>query len=476
MDLESLRQQRKQFNEQRRSPSVIGPATIGKRRSNGDYDVIFADGSQLEGKGVKVFDARHQEGDSVVAIPRQDGRIALEGPKAVPEPPTVFEDKCGNYLAGQLFTCPQPKKETIDVWALGLNDTGSSKMLYLLNLKTGGQWFLGSWPKNINQCPIDSPNDPPPPPTPPPQDPEIGLYRHHWQTSSAWNITGVDCNGGIPDPPYGRLVYNSNSISVLRTTLDITTGITWYSQFWTGEWLDANDNLIAQAGGVWYTAMTESPTPPALPNGNPCWSIVSGANASGGWQLQTLTLNQQAIYVSGSTCPTIPGPPGSPGPPRDPSKPPIPNTAIYTLSTDNRRRPIVRLQHTPKCKIGGYEFDGYFRLEGVQIKTYNGNSKMKDWRFDLPTFPCKTQLKGDKWINFDSTGRVWAWQAEPDKRPSTLTRNIPVEAFMTKSTIAADCTIPTGGEQPRVKYNAVYRGQVPNSLQIVSIAACRRFR
>lgn len=487
MDLEQLRQQRKERNEQRRSAPVIGPAAIGKKQNNGLFDVLFNDGSLFSSRGLKVFDAQHSEGDTVTAIPKQDGTIALEGPKAIPPEPDVFEDKCGNYLGGQVFTCPEKKKETLDVWGLGLLDAGSSRQIYLINLKTGVNYTLTSWPKQILQCPIDNPNDPPPPPTPPPEDPDNGGgFTHHWQTSNGWAV-GADCGGGIPEPPYGSLVYSLNSVSVLRTTIDLVTGLVWESRFWSAEWLDSQGNFIQNVSGIYYQTSTGNPTPPALPQGNPCWSIVSGPNAGNAtWQLQTLSLNPSAIYVSASCPPTGPSPPSPPSLPRDPSKPPIDNSASYTLSLDAQRRPIVRVKHTPQCKLGGYEFDGYFRLEstsnGLQIKTYKGNSKMKDWRFDLPEFPCKSQLKANQWISFE-VGRVWAWQAEPDvvvngvayNRPSNLVLNgPPVEAFITKSTIAQDCTVPTGGEQPRIKYNAVYKGQGPSSLEIVSIAAYKR--
>jgi hypothetical protein len=479
MDLDQLRQQRKRQNEQRRSAPTIGPASIGKKQNNGLFDVEFVDGSLFSGRGLKVFDAQHSEGDTVTAIPKQDGTIALEGPKAVPPDPDVFEDKCGNYLGGQIFTCPPKKKETLDVWGLGLLDAGSLRQLCLINLKTGVNYTLTSWPTKIQPCPIASPNDPPPPPTPPPEDPdEGGAFAHKWQSSSGWAVT-PDCNGGIPDPPYGRIVYTLNSVSVLRTTIDLVTGLVWESRFWNADWFDDNDNFIQTVGGVYYSTTTGTPTPPAVPQGNPCWSIVSGPNAGNAtWQLQTHSYNP-ATYVSASCPPTGPGSPRPPSLPRDPSKPPIDNSASYTLSLDAQRRPIVRVKHTPQCKLGGYEFDGYFRLEsttnGLQIKTYKGNSKMKDWRFDLPDFACKSALKSNPWISFE-IGRVWAWQAEADKRPVNLLLNgPPVEAFITKSTIAQDCTVPTGGEQTRIKYNAVYKGsQGPSELEVVSIAAYKR--
>ena len=483
MDLEQLRQQRKQQNEQRRSDPVVGPAAIGVRQPNGLYDVAFVDGSNFVGRGLKVFDERHLLGDTVTAIPKQDGTIALEGKKAVPPEPNVFEDKCGNYLGGQVFTCPETKKETLDVWGLGLYDGSSSQFLHLINLKTGANYSLTSWPKKIQPCPIDDPNDdpndPPPPPTPPPEDPDDGgQFIHHWQSSSGWSV-GANCRGGIPEPPYGRLRYSFNDISILRTSIDLTTGLLWNSRFWTANWFDDQDNFIRRAGGVYFSTSTSSRTPPAVPQDNPCLSIVSGANVGNNqiWRRTTLSFNP-ATYVS-TACPPIgPSPPNPPSLPRDPDKPPIDNSVFYTLSIDPQRRPIVRVKHTPQCKLGGYEYDAYFRLEstenGLRIKTYKGNSKMKDWRFDLADFPCKAQLKSNPWISFE-IGRVWAWQAEPDKRPATLLSNgPPVESFIAKSTIAQDCTVPTGGEQPRIKYNAVYKGQGPSSLEIVSIAAYKR--
>jgi hypothetical protein len=477
MDLDQLRQQRKQQNEQRRSAPTIGPASIGKKQNNGLFDVEFVDGSLFSGRGLKVFDAQHSEGDTVTAIPKQDGTIALEGPKAVPPDPDVFEDKCGNYLGGQIFTCPPKKKETLDVWGLGIVDSGPSKTLYLINLKTGANYDLTNWPKKIQPCPIDNPNDPPPPPTPPPQDPDTPNFTHIWKRVVGSNpfAPSSGCGAGVPEPPIGRIVDQVNSS---RTSfLESSTGFVWDVIFWSGSWVDSNNQFIATVGGSILRVTTTSPSPPSL---SPASVGYISNSSTLGYVPGTLGVTTiGAPYTSGG-CTEPPSPdPINPSPPRDPSKPPIDNSASYTLSLDAQRRPIVRVKHTPQCKLGGYEFDGYFRLEsttnGLQIKTYKGNSKMKDWRFDLADFACKSQLKSNPWISFE-IGRVWAWQAEADTRPVNLLRNgPPVEAFITKSTIAQDCTVPTGGEQPRIKYNAVYKEQQgPSELEIVSIAAYKR--
>ena len=110
MDPRIRRELRRRENKSRRSSAVIGPATIGPQSDLGTYDVTYADGSVFQGKGIKVFNTAHDEGDTVVAIPRQDGYIALEGPKARPEVSNILNDPCGNYLAGQIFSCPQPEE------------------------------------------------------------------------------------------------------------------------------------------------------------------------------------------------------------------------------------------------------------------------------------------------------------------------------------------------------------------------------
>ena len=81
MDPQINRQKRTRALEARQETPVNGHAAIGPRDATGRYDVIFADGGVVTGKGVKCFNAAHEDGDIVIAIPKRDETIALEGPK-----------------------------------------------------------------------------------------------------------------------------------------------------------------------------------------------------------------------------------------------------------------------------------------------------------------------------------------------------------------------------------------------------------
>ena len=80
MNPDIIRKRRTKELETRQAIPVNGPVTIGPRDSTGRYDVIYADSGVGSGRGVKCFNAAHEEGDIVIAIPKQDGTIALEGP------------------------------------------------------------------------------------------------------------------------------------------------------------------------------------------------------------------------------------------------------------------------------------------------------------------------------------------------------------------------------------------------------------
>ena len=492
MDPNVRRQQRKKELEQRHQTATNGPAAIGQRTATGRYDVLYPDGGVFPGLGVKVFNSAHEEGDTVVAIPRQDGSIALEGPKASIPPPNIFKDPCGDYLGGQVFSCPVEPADLMILWALGRRDVGGENgffTLHLINLKTGTTYAVGEWSKKIQGCPIEQPNAPPPPATPPPSDPDgNGLYRH------VWHQPAFDANANLlfsesPHcssnyrPPFGsaRLARDQFGTPILYTTYQFYdqfgNRFTWFSS--TNDWLTNTGDFIARFEGFTMVCLTDNPVPPALP---PLAKVST--ESSGGISTSAM------VYVSTPSCPTVPGENPPYVPPRDPSKPPINNVSAHTLSLDPQRRPIVHFRHSPNCRRTGFDVDKYFRLEPKQdgslgLKAYPGNSKMKDWRFDLPEFPCKTSLKSNQWISFE-IGRSWAWQAEASVtedgkmtvRPATMTLNAPyVEIKVTKSKLPdTGCVLPSGGSQPRKTIRAIYRGQSPDNttpavLTIVALAA-----
>lgn len=494
MDLELNRQKRRAENDRRRKAPIVGPAAIGKRDlSSGRYDVEYPDGSQYNGLGVKVFTAQHQEGDTVLAIPRQDGKIALDGPKPRIPQPNILDDPCGNYLEGQLFYCPQAEEEIIEGWALGLEETGTLKRLYLIDLKTGKAYSVGNWPKKINACPIDNPSDPPPPPSPPPLEPEGG-YQHVWRSPSTVFQDLGGCDRGF-NPATGRVVPINQY--VLVSILEQSSGRTWLYKVIDGNYFDANNNFVSFVAAWEVWVITESPTPPPFPTG-PGRVLVGGAPQDPvlypeGYVPMVGLPDTNLQYKTLVSCPLKP--PTNPyiPPPRDPSRPPIDNTAKYHLSLDSQKRPIVRLSHTPKCKGEGYEVDNYFRLEynaqqERQLKSYPGNTKMKDWRFDLPSFRCRDSLKDNTYVNFD-TSRTYCWNAEATipgsngapnyERPETITKNAqPVNIKITKAKLPeSSCDLPTGPELKRKTIKAVYRGDVgPSTLKIVGVSGSQKIR
>jgi hypothetical protein len=172
-DAELLRQQRRAENASRSRP-ITQVATIGQRSNNGRYDVVMPDGGIMAGRASKIYNANHNAGDTVIALPRRDGVILLEGPKATVEPdPKVnpldlaaLVDRCDGYINGQIFNCAEAKRKiygklkilyTYDgaLWIGGdrstpkLLDTGlaidSGSRLSFNNLGDGDQYILSGY-------------------------------------------------------------------------------------------------------------------------------------------------------------------------------------------------------------------------------------------------------------------------------------------------------------------------------------------
>ena len=183
-DAELLRQQRRAENASR-SRSMTQVATIGQRSNNGRYDVVMPDGGVMSGRANKIYNANHNAGDTVIALPRRDGVILLEGPKATvaPDPKVnpldlaALVDRCDGYINGQIFNCGAEQRVITIAWAIGRQTFGAfgqSQSIALINLITGQVYPLGSpIPTNIPPCGT-VPNDYPPLPVPPPAPPPPG--------------------------------------------------------------------------------------------------------------------------------------------------------------------------------------------------------------------------------------------------------------------------------------------------------------
>ena len=135
-----LRQQRRAENVIRSRP-ITQVATIGQRSNNGRYDVVMPDGGIMAGRADKIYNAKHDAGDTVITIPRRDGVILIDGPKATVEPdPKVnpldqaaLVDRCDGYLNGQVFNCAEAKRKIF----------GKLKILYTYD---GALWIGGDRP------------------------------------------------------------------------------------------------------------------------------------------------------------------------------------------------------------------------------------------------------------------------------------------------------------------------------------------
>jgi hypothetical protein len=96
------------------------------------------DGGIMAGRANKIYNANHNAGDTVIALPRRDGVILLEGPKATVEPdPKVnpldlaaLADRCDRYLNGKIFNCGEAQRKKY----------GKLKILYTYD---GALWIGG---------------------------------------------------------------------------------------------------------------------------------------------------------------------------------------------------------------------------------------------------------------------------------------------------------------------------------------------
>ena len=407
-----------------------------------------------------------------------------------------FKDMCGDYLGGQVFTCPPELDNAMDLWALGLRDEGGENgyfEMFLMDLLTGGSWKLTQWPKKIKGCPVDPPGTPPNPPSPPPADPDVGYYQHVWHSENLPFEEVPHCNREL-QAPSGRLEFAKDFYGFTYTYVTViftsdSTGLIWRQTFRTLDWFD-DDGVYQSFVSSWiiWVSSAES-TPPPLPTGSG-WSYTTGRGRFSGrdihYNFPTIQTDRLK-YITAATCTPKPDrSPVVPAPPRDPNVPPQANFAEFSLSLDPQRRPIVRFKHTPQCGKNPegqtlYEFDAYLRLERDRIETYKGSSSMRDWRFDLPNFRCKDELKRNQYISFES-GRAWVWAAEVTIASSSIALNAaPVQIKIVKAKLAeSDCTFLTDEAQPRKTLRIIWRDSSgPSSLtklQLVAFAAISKPR
>lgn len=424
MDKERL----KQFNDQAKAIEERGKTKVmrvGDRDTEyGFQELIEPDGSRRR-DGVKTYNANIPSGTPVLATDRSDGLTALSSLKATPS----------SKLVPKIFGYPEPKKQTIDLWGLGLQDVGGengNRKLFLLNLKNGPSYPIAEWPKKIPACPPDWPD---------PDDYPDGAYPN-WEVTYSYTLTITNRNG--------TNVFNDSGLS--------------------------DGGNFAPVGS--FFGIDRTPLPGGY-QGN-TWTLKHGNSTLGAWNDNPNGSVTTSVILSNIAIADMTGgPPGNPEPP-DPNNPPPPrnNEAAYTLSLSNQGVPIVRLRHTPQCEGYEYDFDKYYKLEPIggslQIKDYPGNSILGNWRNDPPNFRCQGNLSTNPFIEF-SRDRSFYWYAEPAigsyTRPQSMTLNAaPIEIRATKVFTPAFGACLLTGNNPQTIYSTYTGSGRPPNLDLVSIA------
>ena len=434
------KQRLKQFNDQAKAIESRGQTKVtrvGDRDNEyGFQELIEPDGSRRRA-GVKTYNAEIPSGTPVLATDRSDGLTAVSSLKATPS----------SKLVPKIFGYPEPKKQTIDLWGLGLQDIGGetgNRKLFLLNLKNGPSYPIAEWPKKIPACPPDWPD---------PDDYPDGAYPN-WEVSYSYTLT-VEYYGYQSANTNGIKVFNIHGLGEYSNYAPVGSffGLVYsVSDYGFAVWKLKHSIYLVDSGGDNDPSYSSTNSP--FGTRNPVISNVAIADMRG-------------------------GPPGNPEPP-DPNNPPPPrnNEAAYTLSLTNQGVPIVRLRHTPQCEGYEYDFDKYFKLEPIggnlQIKDYPGNSILGNWRNDPPNFRCQGNLSTNPFIEF-SRDRSFYWYAEPAigsyTRPQSMTLNAaPIEIRVTKVFTPAFGACLLTGNNPQTIYS-IYTGNArPPNLDLISIA------
>lgn len=403
----------------------------------GFQNVIAPDGS-ISRDGIKTYNAEIPIGTPVLATERSDGLTALSSLKASPS----------NPLVPKIFGYPKPKKESLDLWGLGLQDIGGengSRKLFLLNLKAGSSYPIAEWPRKIPPCPPAYP-DPKDYPNWPNDYPDWRVSYSYTITSSYYGYDDPTANGTRSFDISG--VGENGNYSLAGSFFGIVSGINEYGYYF---WKLMHGSSVLESGGENDPRFSGTNTP--FGNINPVLSNVSIADMTG-------------------------GPPGNPDPSNPPPTEPRNNEAAYTLSLTTQGVPIARLRHTPQCKGTEYDFDKYFKLEliggNLQIKDYPGDSVLGNWRTDPPNFRCKGDLSGNAFVEF-SADRSFYWYAEasigPYNRPEALILNAaPIEIKVSKIFTPDSGTCLITGINPRTVYSSYGGTGRPPTLTLVAIA------
>lgn len=437
--------------------------TIGEFLPNGKFEVNLPDGGK--GQGVKIYNSRHDEGDTVLLSDRGDGTYILDGPKAPPPRKELnidsLDNRCKGYLRGQIFHCDEETKETVIAWAI-------DKTYVLRNLITGERYALESPPATVPPCAPPPPNYPTPPDSAP-VDPGAPWYTHVWNTQSwAPPIPGSRCTDAVPIHP-NDLGNSNESILQLRSELN---GTEWQSRSGAGAQNGPNP-------GFWnsnsLSTTTQSATPP--PIDQIPYLVLSNAVVGGAVQFNSrIDLSILPwVYVSGS-CPSV----NYPGvaPPidsRDPNGTPIPNTVEVTLSIGEDLGPIAYIRHTPNCVSPGvWNSEKSYTLKtnvnGVpQLQTTSGKLTT-DWRYKNPAIPCRNTFRSELFTNLDFSG-ARLWSIETPDRPATITPGTPIQLKVTKKALDNACTATALGTKD---ITAQVTGNLPVTIVAIAVKIIKR--
>jgi hypothetical protein len=482
-DLELRAEQRRQsrFRENAAQQSRgISIGAIGNRNANGRHDIYPIAGGKEPGRGLKTFDAKTTAGDLVATTPRSDGLIVLHGPKASSAElgenvlaGNALDDKCGNYLEGQIFSCAQADRETFIAWAIGYWETTTTLYPYLINLTTGESWLLSSAPKTIQPCAAPPAGFPPPQPPAPPLSIDQPWYQHIWHNTPMWpGPPGPLCGSIFPPVPPNYVLFQGGFVNTLRTT----DGRIWdyRNEIYSIPNPNAgpNDPINISVGTSSLITYSQSPTPPAIPTA--AFAVISTGLVSSGWSGSYLAVNGTAQsgpapwrYVSGGCQPVANYDPPTPLDSRSPTGLPIPNTIEMTVSIGPDLIPIAFLRHTPNCVSPGvWQYEKSTRIVNDAPVIISGRLT-SDWRHTTPTFPCQPTFAPEAFTNV-STTRDRLWSIEPPDRPGPIAANGGTASIKVteKQINPANCASST---TLRSKEFAARNGQY-NDLTIASIA------
>jgi hypothetical protein len=443
--------------------------TIGKFLPNGKFEVNLPDGGK--GQGVKIYNSRHDEGDTVLLSDRGDGTYILDGPKAPPPRKELnidsLDNRCKGYLKGQIFHCDEERKETIIVWAI---EKAASGFYVLRNLITGENYALENPPATVLPCAPPVPGTPQTPP-PDPVDPASDkLYLHVWQRWS-WGVpTGMVC-GPFPTPHPDSSGITSSSTINLQSTIDNTL---WTQRYIAGGYTNQGGDWEANS----LSTYTSSPTPPPISAGLVDYAVTS--NALGytfvNYFLQVGGPGTPWTYMAAGCPPTADSPPTSPPiDSRDPNGAPIPNVVEVTLSIGENLGPIAHIRHTPNCVSPGvWNSEKSYTLKtnvnGVpQLQTTNGKLTT-DWRYKNPAIPCRNTFRSELFTNLDFTG-VKLWSIETLDRPASITPGTPTQLKVTNKSLDAGCTATVVGSKLTT---AQVTGNLPVTIVAIAVKIIKR--